>query len=337
MSKIGKIFVDSCKEFTRLQSLVTAALLVALHTVMAMYLSIMVTDSLRISISFLANVAIGAFFGPVMGFVCGGAGDIIQFIIKPQGAYFFGWTLNAALAGFIYGLCFYKKFPKKLKVNKDKKEVDNQEKEGYRFTITMGIQVIASVAAIVMWFVAPFGTGGNGLNVLFNAFSQNPEKGIVGFGIIAAILVAAALIMLFMAVTRHFAIDMIVGIVAAFVAILSVYTDKKYVSVEWGFVAIVIILIAMALLALWEIAKKNKLDFGMLVRISIVLFIDTMVVNVFLGTEWCSIMYGKGFEIYFMSRFIKNVVQLPINILLTYYVLEFLRDIRRRIGLNSAE
>ena len=42
-----------------------------------------------------------------MGFVCGGLGDLIQFVIKPQGAYFPGWTLSAALAGFIYGLFFY--------------------------------------------------------------------------------------------------------------------------------------------------------------------------------------------------------------------------------------
>lgn len=46
-------------------------------------------------------------FGPVMGFVCGGLGDLIQFVIKPTGAYFPGWTISAALAGFIYGLFFY--------------------------------------------------------------------------------------------------------------------------------------------------------------------------------------------------------------------------------------
>ena len=42
-----------------------------------------------------------------MGFVCGGLGDLIQFVIKPTGAYFPGWTISAALAGFIYGLFFY--------------------------------------------------------------------------------------------------------------------------------------------------------------------------------------------------------------------------------------
>ena len=330
MSKIVRIFVDSCKEFTKLQSLVTAALLVALHTVMSMYLSIMITDTLRISISFLANVAIGVLFGPVMGFVCGGVGDLIQFFLKPQGAYFFGWTLNAALASFIYGLFFYKKFPKKFNVEKTK-EQDGEKKTSYKLTASVAVQILIAIAAIVVWFAAPLGTGGNGLRVFMNAFADEPAKGVAGFGIISAILGAASVIMLFMAVTRHFAIEMLVGIVAAFVSILSVYTDKKYISVEWGFVAIVIMFVVLVGISMWEIARKNQMDFRMLVRISLVLLLETMVINVLLGTYWCSVMYGKGFEIYFMSRFIKNIVQLPINIILTYYVMGFLRQLRKSL------
>ena len=36
-----------------------------------------VTPALRISVSFLANCAIGYMFGPVMGFVFGGLGDTL--------------------------------------------------------------------------------------------------------------------------------------------------------------------------------------------------------------------------------------------------------------------
>ena len=106
MSILLRNFAFSAKEFKSIKSMVFAALLVALHTVLAVFVSIQVTPSLRISVSFLANCAIGYMFGPVMGFVCGGLGDLIQFVIKPQGAYFPGWTLSAALAGFIYGLFF---------------------------------------------------------------------------------------------------------------------------------------------------------------------------------------------------------------------------------------
>ena len=107
MSILLKNFAFSAKEFKSIKSIVAAALLIALHTVLAVFVSIQVTPTLRISVSFLANCAIGYMFGPVMGFVCGGLGDLIQFVIKPTGAYFPGWTISAALAGFIYGLFFY--------------------------------------------------------------------------------------------------------------------------------------------------------------------------------------------------------------------------------------
>ena len=109
-------FKDSSQEFKKVRSLVTAALLIALHTDLAYFVSFQVTPSLRISVSFLANVVTGAMFGPVVGFICGGVGDIVQFVIKPTGPYFWGWTINAALAGLIYGVFLYKKFPRKGKV-----------------------------------------------------------------------------------------------------------------------------------------------------------------------------------------------------------------------------
>lgn len=113
-------FTDSAKEFANLRSVVAAALLLAIHTVLALFVSLQVSDSLRISFSFITNVVTGAFFGPVMGFVCGGLGDIIQFIIKPTGAFNPGLTLSSALAGMIYGIFFYKKFPSNVKDRKFK-------------------------------------------------------------------------------------------------------------------------------------------------------------------------------------------------------------------------
>ena len=72
MSILLRNFAFSAKEFKSIKSIVAAALLIALHTVLAVFVSIQVTPTLRISVSFLANCAIGYMFGPVMGFVCGG-------------------------------------------------------------------------------------------------------------------------------------------------------------------------------------------------------------------------------------------------------------------------
>jgi ECF transporter S component (folate family) len=182
-------FKDSSQEFKNVRSLVTAALLIALHTVLAYFVSFQVTPSLRISVSFLANVVTGAMFGPVVGFICGGVGDIVQFVIKPTGPYFWGWTINAALAGLIYGAFLYKKFPRKGKV----------------------------------------------------------------------------------------------------------------------------------------------FDIAFFIRVVLVLVIDTLLVNVLLGTYWVHVMYGKGFAFYLTTRFMKNIIQLPVSIILTYYVLYFVRVIKEKI------
>lgn len=141
-------------------------------------------------------------FGPVMGFVCGGLGDLIQFVIKPTGAYFPGWTISAALAGFIYGLFFY----------------------------------------------------GCNMKVAEKYDEQGQKKGIL-----------------------------------------------------------------------------RIIDFKFLLRCAAALTIDTLLVNVLLGTYWCSIMYGKGFAFYLSIRFAKNMIQLPINIILTYYVLGFIKYINNKI------
>jgi ECF transporter S component (folate family) len=194
------IFKSSAAEFKNLKSVVTAALLIALHTVLAVFVSIQVTESLRISIAFIANVVIGCLYGPVMGLFCGAVGDIVQFVIKPTGPYFPGWTLSAALACFIYGMFFYKHFPAKKSYNKG--------------------QAIRSFLHI---------------------------------------------------------------------------------------------------------------DIAFLVRTILAIALDIVVVNILLGTYWVNLMYGKGFWFYFSTRFAKNMIQLPINVILSYYVLAFLRDIRAKV------
>lgn len=105
-------FRASAREFKNLASVTIIAMLLALHTVLATFVSVQVTESMRISVSFTATCATAYLFGPVVGLVFGTLGDLIQFIIKPTGGYFFGWTLNAALAGLIYGIGFYHRSPR---------------------------------------------------------------------------------------------------------------------------------------------------------------------------------------------------------------------------------
>lgn len=72
------------------------------------YISIQVSPSLRIGVAFLATAMLGMLFGPVLGGVVAGLGDVIKFFLKPTGPFFPGFTITALLGGVIYGMFFYK-------------------------------------------------------------------------------------------------------------------------------------------------------------------------------------------------------------------------------------
>ena len=48
-------------------------------------------------------------FGPVAGAVYGGVLDLVKYVVKPTGAFFPGFTLNAMLGGVLYGTILYRK------------------------------------------------------------------------------------------------------------------------------------------------------------------------------------------------------------------------------------
>lgn len=64
---------------------------------------------LGISFTYLFFAAIGLIYGPVCGLFIGFCSDMIGYCINPGGVFFLGYTLDAMLSGFIYGICFYKK------------------------------------------------------------------------------------------------------------------------------------------------------------------------------------------------------------------------------------
>ncbi len=43
-----------------------------------------------------------------MGLAAGFAGDIIGYMLHPDGGFFFGYTVSSMLGSFLYGLCFYR-------------------------------------------------------------------------------------------------------------------------------------------------------------------------------------------------------------------------------------
>ena len=108
MLQMKKQFADSFEELKNLRTIVVTALLIAIAAVLGFF-SVQLTENLKIGFSFIANELTAMLFGPVVGGIMGGVADIIKYLLKPTGPFFFGFTFNAILGAVIYGVMLYKK------------------------------------------------------------------------------------------------------------------------------------------------------------------------------------------------------------------------------------
>ena len=109
MRKIKEIFSNSFKEMFVTRNIVLCGLLAALAVVLGMVASIDIGPYIRIGFSGLPNRVVECLFGPVVGSIFGGMLDVLKYIMKPSGPFFFGFTFNAMVAGVIYGTVLYQK------------------------------------------------------------------------------------------------------------------------------------------------------------------------------------------------------------------------------------
>lgn len=137
------MFKDSALEFKSTRNLVICAMMAALAIVLSST-SIYITDTIKIGCSGLPNRLVDFMFGPVVGCIFGGLMDIIKFFIKPDGAFFPGYTLTAMLGGLIYGIFYYR-----LQIKKPK-FADKQEGEADR----LAFWITSNIKAILLIFIA---------------------------------------------------------------------------------------------------------------------------------------------------------------------------------------
>ena len=109
MKKIKQLFSDSLHEFTVTKNLVLCGPMAAIAIVLSMVASISIGPYVKIGFSGIPNRIVEFLFGPVVGCIFGGALDLLKFMIKPDGPFFFGFTFNVMLAGLIYGCLLYHK------------------------------------------------------------------------------------------------------------------------------------------------------------------------------------------------------------------------------------
>ena len=103
------MYADSAKELRSLLTIVVCGLMAALAIVLSATTSIYIPGTdMKIGFSGLPNRAVDFLYGPVIGCIFGGVMDIVKFFVKPDGAFFPGYTLTAMLGGLIYGTFFYR-------------------------------------------------------------------------------------------------------------------------------------------------------------------------------------------------------------------------------------
>ncbi|MFI3212708.1 MAG: folate family ECF transporter S component [Eubacteriales bacterium] len=99
----------SCSELKSVKALAVVALLMALEIVIStIYIPLPVYGTQRIYFSFLVVAFIGMLYGPVVSFWAAFIGDLLGFMIHPQGAFFFGYIITAICGALIFSFFLYR-------------------------------------------------------------------------------------------------------------------------------------------------------------------------------------------------------------------------------------
>lgn len=90
------------------KKIILSAMLLALLIVLSRFLSIE-TQFLVLSFSFIPIIMSAIWLGPKYSMMIAALGDLIGSLLFPFGAYFPGFTISAAISGYIYGIILYNK------------------------------------------------------------------------------------------------------------------------------------------------------------------------------------------------------------------------------------
>ena len=103
------LWISSLHEFQKLKVVVLCGVLCALAIVLSYVTTIRIGPYIKVGFSSIPNKIVDLMFGPAIGSIFGAALDIIKYLIAPDGPFFPGFTISAALGGLVYGTAFYKK------------------------------------------------------------------------------------------------------------------------------------------------------------------------------------------------------------------------------------
>lgn len=108
MKRLATLFTQSYQEIRHVRTITICAMFGALSVVLG-YFTLDLGPSLKLGFSGIPNRLVDYLFGPVAGGVYGGVLDVLKYIAKPTGPFFPGFSLNAMLAGVLFGSIMYRR------------------------------------------------------------------------------------------------------------------------------------------------------------------------------------------------------------------------------------
>ena len=102
-------WLSSLEEFRSLRTVTFCGVMCALSIILSTVASIRIGPYVKIGLSGLPNQIVDFMYGPAAGAIFSGALEIIKYVLKPDGPYFFGFTLSSVIAGAIYGSILYRR------------------------------------------------------------------------------------------------------------------------------------------------------------------------------------------------------------------------------------
>jgi len=112
MNKYLRKFQHPFKDLSSIRELCICGLLLALCVVLSKFGTIYLTNTIKISFSFIAVVAVACLYGPLVGGFVGAMADVLSWAFSMIGPYFPGFTISAFIAGCVYGIFLYQEEPK---------------------------------------------------------------------------------------------------------------------------------------------------------------------------------------------------------------------------------
>lgn len=203
------------QKFTSL-TIVRAGLFISmslvLKVVFELYIPLAGIPALRINFASIPLMLSGIILGPTAGFVSGAAADIINFMVKPGGPFFPGFTLVSALSGFMPGL-IYKHIKKDINYN-------------LLNTIFISLLSVGFVSVFIYNGLLTFDNG-----VIYDGKPLNPVY-IIGFFILVAIYLIIPIKVT--SSNRNLNMNKIVFTVSATQLVTSVILNTYFLSVLYG-------------------------------------------------------------------------------------------------------